>query len=273
VAPGTYCEQVSITTSDLTLRAAPAVGNPTILRGDCETGGFGIHAGGIVVRDASGVEITGFTIEGFSTGIFLRTATGSRIFGNEIRNNVYRGSFMPNMGDGVGIFLRTGSDFNEIQQNWIHDNGHLGIGLYGISGGNHGNLIRANRLIDNQTQYSTFPMFSCSLMLWGQTIAGTNSGNWIVENEVTNSLSVGGAGIMIGPGVQTENVVAQNRVHAHFGPGIVVNPGSYDNVIEQNNAVGNGLSNSGVDLKDWSTIPNLWQRNLGTCGPGNAGCD
>jgi hypothetical protein len=66
--------------------------------------------------------------------------------------------------------------------------------------------------------------------------------------------------------------VAQNRVHGHFGPGIVVNPWSYDNVIEQNNAVGNGFNN-GVDLKDWSTIPNLWQRNLGTCAPGNAGCD
>jgi hypothetical protein len=169
VAPGTYCEQVVITTPDLTLRAAPGVGNQAILRGDCETGGFGIHAHGI----------------------------------------------------------------------------------------------------DVNRQYSNYAGFACSLMLWGST----NSDNWIVENEVTNSLSVGGAGIMIGRSVQIANVVAQNRVHAHFGPGIVVNPGSYDNVIGQNNATGNGLNNGGVDLKDWSTIPNLWQRNLGTCQPGNAGCD
>jgi hypothetical protein len=55
VAPGTYCEQVSITTSDLTLRAAPAVGNPAILSGVCETGGFGIHSHGISVTGVSGV--------------------------------------------------------------------------------------------------------------------------------------------------------------------------------------------------------------------------
>ena len=265
VAPGTYCEQVSITTSDLTLRAAPAVGNPAILNGACETGGFGIHSRGISVTGVSGVEITGFIIDGFSTGIFLYSTTESRVFGNEIRHNVYLGPSPTSPADAAGIFLVRGSNFNEIQQNWIHDNGHLGIGLFN---GNRGNLIRANWLIDNQTQYSTYAGFACSLMLWGTT----NSDNWIVENDVTNSLSVGGAGIMIGPSVQIANVVAQNRVHAHFGPGIVVNPGSYDNVIEQNNAVGNGLNNGGVDLFDWSTSPNLWQRNLGTCSPGNAGC-
>jgi nitrous oxidase accessory protein NosD len=265
VAPGTYCEQVVIEKSDLTLRAAPGVGNPAILTGACETGGFGIHSHGISVTGVKGVEISGFIIEGFSTGIFLHATTESRVFGNEIRYNVYLGVSAPFAADAVGILLRMGSNSNEIQQNRIHDNGHLGIGLFN---GNSSNLIRANWLTDNQTQYSNYAGFACSLMLWGTT----NRDNRIVENEVTNSLSVGGAGIMIGPSAQNANVVAQNRVHGHFGPGIVVNPWSYDNVIEQNNAVGNGFNN-GVDLKDWSTIPNLWQRNLGTCAPGNAGCD
>jgi nitrous oxidase accessory protein NosD len=265
VAPGTYCEQVSITTSDLTLRAAPAVGNPTILSGACEAGGFGIHAHGIHVAGVSDVEISGFTIEGFSTGIFLNSTTESRIFGNEIRDNVYLDSSASFAADGVGIFLRMGSNFNEIQQNWIHDNGHLGIGLWN---GNNGNLIRANWLIDNQAQQGTYPSFACALMLWGTT----NRDNRIVENEVTNSLSVGGSGIMIGGGMQMGNVVAQNRVHGHLLRGIVVMSGSHDNVIEQNNATGNGIA-GGVDLSDASTLPNLWQRNLGTCAPGNAGCD
>jgi parallel beta-helix repeat protein len=262
VAPGTYCEQVIITTDDLTLRTAP--GNPAILRGDCETGGFGLRAKGIFVQDVSGVEISGFIIEGFATGIGLQAASGSRVFGNEIRDNVYLG-LTPLAADAVGIMLGR-SSFNEIQQNWIHDNGHLGIGLLN---GSNSNLIRANRLIDNQAQQATYPGFACALMLWGST----NSDNWIVENEITNSLSVGGSAIMIGGGVQIGNVVGQNRVHGHRGEGIKVMSGSYDNVIEQNNATGNGLNNGGVDLKDWSTIPNLWQRNLGTCEPGNAGCD
>lgn len=265
VAPGTYCEQVVIATSDLTLRAAPAVGNPAILSGACGTGGFGIHAHGIHVAGVSGVEISGFTIEGFATGIFLFSATESRIFGNEIRDNVYLDASTPYAADAVGIFLRTGSNFNEIQQNWIHDNGHLGISLWN---GNNSNLIRANWLIDNQTQQGTYPSFACALMLWGTT----NRDNWIVENEVTNSLSVGGSGIMIGGGMQMGNVVAQNRVHGHLLKGIVVMSGSHDNVIEQNNATGNGIA-GGVDLSDASVLPNLWQRNLGTCAPGNAGCD
>lgn len=265
VAAGTYCEQVVIEKSDLTLRAAPGVGNPAILSGACEAGGFGIHSHGISVTGASGVEISGFIIDGFSTGIFLHSTTESRIFGNEIRHNVYLGASAPFAADAVGIFLRMGSNFNEIQQNWIHDNGHLGIGLWN---GNTSNLIRANRLIDNQMQQGTYPSFACALMLWGTT----NRDNRIVENEVTNSLSVGGSGIMIGGGVQIGNLVAQNRVHGHLLKGIVLMSGSYDNAIQQNNATGNAVA-GGVDLADANAIPNLWERNLGTCAPDNAGCD
>lgn len=275
VAPGTYCERVLINEkADLTLRAAPGVGNPAIMSGTCEpalgytappVGGSGIHSSAFHVRNTSGVEISGFIIEGFATGIVLRNSTDNRVFNNEIRDNVFLGSGSELwVSDASGISLIAAS-FNDVQQNWIHDNGHLGIGLVN---GSNGNLIRANRLIDNQTQFSTFPSFSCSLMLWGTA----SSGNWIVENEVTNSLSAGGAGIMIGPNPQTGNLVAQNRIHGHWGVGIVVRGGSYDNVIEQNNATGNGLKGD-VDLVDLSTLPNLWQRNQGTCAPGNAGCD
>jgi parallel beta-helix repeat protein len=249
------------------LRAAPGVGNPAILSGACGTGGFGIHSRGISVTGVSGVEISGFTVEGFSTGIWLFYATEARIFGNEIRDNLYldSSSTAPWPADAVGILLWH-SGFNVIQQNWIHDNGHLGIGL---RDGSNSNLIRGNRLIDNQAQLGTYPMFSCSLMLF----RSTNSDNWIVENEVTNSRSVAGHGIMIGSmGAQTRNIVAQNRVQGHPLRGIIVMSGSSDNVVEQNNATGNGLT-GGVDLSDLSVLPNLWQRNLGTCAPGNAGCD
>jgi len=57
-------------------------------------------------------------------------------------------------------------------------------------------------------------------VLWGST----NSGNRIVENEVTGSA---GMGIMIGPQVQSNNLVAQNRVHGHPWVGIVVMAGPH----------------------------------------------
>lgn len=262
VAPGTYCERVTISTPGLRLRAAPAVGTGgAVLSGTaCAAAGVGI---GIHVAGVAGVEISGFTIEGYESGIVLHNATQTKVHLNEVRDNRYGGSTSPPYRRAQGILL-IGSSFNEITRNAIHDNGHLGIGLYN---GSNGNLIRANRLTDNQAQQSkTYPNFACSLMLWG----ATNSANHIVENEVSGSL---GYGIMIGGGIQTGNLVAQNRVHGHPWPGIVVNAGSVGNVIQQNDVRGNGTDGD-PDLWDYnaSTV-NLWQRNLGTCVPGNAGCE
>ncbi len=185
----------------------------------------------------------------------LEYATGSILRLNEVRDNLYRGSTTPGWARGQGILLTSASG-NEIAQNSVHGNGHLGIGL---RNGSNDNLVRGNWLVDNQTQQ----VGACTLMLFGTT----NSRNRIVENEVTGAI---GAGIMIGPGVQTSNYVAQNRVHGHAYEGILVMPGSGFNVIEQNNALGNGLD-GWTDLWDDNTT-NLWVNNLGTCEPGNAGC-
>jgi parallel beta-helix repeat protein len=263
VAAGTYCENVVISTRGIRLRAAPAGPNGgAILSGACKTGGYGFHVLGASAEDpVSGVEISGFTVEGFDTGILLQFATGSRIHLNEVRENVYRGSSSPSYGRAQGIVLLRAS-FNDITQNWIHDNGHLGIGLLN---GSNGNLIRANRLIDNQAQQGAYPGYACSLMLWG----ATNSGNRIVENEIRGAL---GFGLMIGSGIQTGNLVAQNRIHGHAWEGIVVYPGSFDNVIQQNNVRGNGLE-GWPDMAEFNHhTMNTWERNLGTCEPGNAGC-
>ncbi len=262
VAPGTYCERVTIKTPDIRLRSAPALGQTgAILSGTACGGaagvGFGIHVMGV-----SGVEISGFTIEGYESGIVLHNATQARIHLNEIRNNVYAGSAstFPFRAQGVVLIA---SSFNDITQNSIHDNGHLGIGFVNSS---NSNLVRANRLTDNQAQQSTYANYACSIMLWGST----NSGNRIVENEVIGSL---GSGIMVSTGVQAGNLVAQNRVHGHPGPGIIVMSGASGNVIQQNDARGNGTDNW-TDLWDFNaTTVNVWQRNLGTCSAGNAGCE
>jgi parallel beta-helix repeat protein len=252
-AGGTYCEHVIISTSGLRLRAAPGDGNPAVLSGDCFGSGYGIHVRGTSASDpVVGVEISGFDITGFDSGIVLENAIESVVHLNDVSENVYRGSATPAYGRGHGILL-IASSFNDITQNRAHDNGHLGIGLFN---GSNNNLVRGNRLTDNRG--------ACSLMLWGTT----NTGNRLVENTISSTF---GNGIMIGPNIQTANLVAQNRVHGHPYAGIVVNPGSFGNVIQQNDARGNGLNGSS-DLYDYNST-NVWQRNLGTCQPGNAGCD
>jgi hypothetical protein len=97
--------------------------------------------------------------------------------------------------------------------------------------------------------------------------------NTIAENQV---LGTYGVGIMIGPGdapgAVTGNHFAQNSIHGFGGPGITAQLGTTGNVIEQNDARGNGLnfaSPRNVDLWDFTNpVANIWARNLGTCGPG-----
>jgi parallel beta-helix repeat protein len=251
VAAGVYCENVTIVAkSDLRLRTSP--GRPAVINGQCvDNLGAGIH-----VMNASGVEISGFVIEYFEFGIHLMSATGARIHLNESRHHRTRPG-LPAASRGIGILLQ-GSNNNTVSQNRLFDNGRNGITLSGSSG----NTVRGNRLENNNVVNS--PGSPCNLML----NAGSNN-NAIVENEI---VGIYGLGIMIGPGIATGNIVAQNRVHGFPGPGIIAMASAAGNFIEQNNARGNGLgfpAPMDVDLLDETVPPdNTWQRNLGTCGPG-----
>jgi parallel beta-helix repeat protein len=205
------------------------------------------------------VEISGFIVDGFETGILLQNVVRSRVSSNEVRNNLARvGSVTPFRDNGV--VLRTAS-FNEISENFSHDNGHMGIS---VSGG-AGNIVRANRLLNNQRQYS----LSCSLMLY----AGA-TGNQVIDNLVENTaVTNAGSGIMLGPGGALQNLVAGNRIVGHPYAGVDVRPASQSNLILRNDASGNGLAETEPDLLDYNTPgTNLWIGNIGTCTPGNAGC-
>jgi parallel beta-helix repeat protein len=254
VASGVYCEHVVITKSDVQLQSPPGA-NRAVITGDCAAvnrTGAGIH-----VMDAQGVEIAGFIVEYFDVGIQLMNTTGSRVHLNEARHHKT-----------MGIQLRS-SSFNLVIQNDLHDNGRNGINVWGVSAGapSNGNVVRANRLKDNNLQNAATNT-ACNLM-----VNGYARDNTIAENEV---LGTYGVGIMIGPGgapgVVTGNRFAQNRVHGFGGPGIVATALVTGNVIEQNDARGNGLNwdrPRDVDLYDWtSPVANIWARNLGTCGPG-----
>jgi parallel beta-helix repeat protein len=262
VAAGTCCERVVITTSDLRIEAAPAEGTSgTILTGTCSEVaglGYGFLVQGTAAAPVTGVEISGFVVEGFETGFALVYAAHSRLHGNEARfNALVSCSSIPGANCSHGIVLQN-STFNEITENSLHDNGHLGIGL---RNGSSNNLVRGNRLYDNQTDGD-----NCSLMLWGTA----NADNQIVEDEVVDTR---GRGIMIGPGPSVGNVIAQNRVHGHPGAGIIaMGPAAtpaYGNFILQNDARGNATDPSwgDSDLVDLFAIDNVWLRNLGTCAP------
>lgn len=262
VAPGTYCEQVVITKSNLQVRQRNAEqGVRPILSGDCATGGYGFRVAGTATAPVANVEISGFVVDGFETGILLENVVRSRVSSNEVRNNMARvGSVTPFRSNGV--VLRTAS-FNEISENFSHDNGHMGIG---VSGG-AGNIVRANRLLNNQRQSP----LTCGLMVY----AGA-TGNQVIDNLVENdvrAVPTAGHGIMLGPNGALQNLVARNRVVGHPSAGVDVRPASQSNLILQNDASGNGLSGLVPDLLDSNTpSTNLWIGNIGTCTPGNAGC-
>jgi parallel beta-helix repeat protein len=255
VASGTYCEHVVITKSDLRLHS-PA-GRPAILNGEC----LGKLGAGIHVMNAARVEIMGFVVEHFEFGIQLMSTTDSRIHLNEARFNrtVVRPG-VPGGSRGVGIQL-SASNLNTVSQNELHENGRNGVQVWGSSSGN---IVRANRLKDNNLENS-LTNAACNLM-----VGGGASDNSVVENEIVGTF---GVGIMLGSGVSTGNRVAQNRIHGFGGPGIIALSVAAGNVIEQNNAQGNGLlsaSPQNVDLFDATNpvVDNTWSRNLGTCGPG-----
>jgi parallel beta-helix repeat protein len=263
VGPGTYCEQVVITKSDLRVRQRDdEKGRRPILSGACGAGGYGFKVLGTAAAPVVNVEISGFIVEGFETGILLQNVVRSRVHSNEVRDNLSRpGSTTPFSQNGILLY---NASFNDISRNFTHGNGHMGIGLRSRS-----NSVRGNRLHDNQTQYVS----SCSLMIFW-----TSVGNQIIDNEIVDTT---GAGIMIGPyGVNSQNLVARNRVYGHPDAGIVVGyavVGSSSqpaNVILENNASGNGLAGTEPDLVDYNAPPStvLWLRNIGTCAAGNAGC-
>ena len=80
VAPGVYCENVTITKPGVHLRA-PLGLNRAVIDGACLGGlGHGIHVYGV-----ADVEIIGFVIEHFEWGIHLHSATGVKIQLNEVR--------------------------------------------------------------------------------------------------------------------------------------------------------------------------------------------
>ena len=248
VLEGTYAERIVIT-KPVTLVARNAVMDGLAGRLD------GRHIG-IDVR-ADDVEITGFVIQNYERGVFVESARNFRFQGNEVRNNLSKDpppiSAVVTKSDGV---ILSNVQEGTVSNNFIHDNGS--IGLF-VGGGSGGNLVSGNRLENNGTQQGLpgSGYYGAGIMTSGRN----NTRNQIVDNVVSG----GYWGILIGSAPDSANVVRNNRVQGTSRAGIAVY--GQHNIIEGNTVSGSGSLNMPpscrLDLMDLRELDNTWRDNTG----------
>jgi parallel beta-helix repeat protein len=203
------------------------------------------------------VQIIGFIVQNFERAIVLDHVSNCVLRRNEIRNNLSQDPPPISAGvtksDGI-LFLQTQNC--EVADNFIHDNGSVGLLIMQSSGGS---TIRGNRFIDNGTQ-QTLPGSG----VYGAGIfsgAGNNTRNEIVDNEIAGS----DWGILIGSGADSANAIRNNRIHGNRRAGIAIS--GQHNIVTNNDATGNGSMlppSCRLDLVDFYGLDNEWSGNIGT---------
>ena len=251
VLAGTYGERIVIK------RPVKLEGRQAVMDGLSE-GLDGRHVG-IDVR-ADDVEITGFTIQNYERGVVVESAYSFRFHRNEVRHNVSKDP--PPIS--VGVTKSDGVVFSNVQNgffsnNFVHDNGSIGLWLAGGSGGNS---VFGNRFENNGTQQGLpgSGFSGASIMTGGRN----NTRNEIVDNDVSG----GYWGIWISTSPDSANIVRDNRVQGAYRAGIAV--WGQHNIIEGNIVSGSGSLNMppscGLDLIDLRELDNTWRSNVGRFG-------
>ena len=245
VAQGTYNENVVIEgKSDIQLR-----GKNAVLQGS----GVGT---GISIVGSEYIQVQGFIVDGYETGITLDDTHYSRINNIETRNNNNEATTLPDALLLNGLDL-IGSNHNVITNVFAHHNGHNGITL---KGGSSNNTVRGNTANDNGVNPDVLSRpAGCGIQL---TINGDN------DNSITGNETLRNAwGILVfgGDGVgSTGNTIAQNLILDNGRAGIEVFEGNHDNFIYQNDAKDNAfLPNGTSDLHDQGDLDNIWENNRG----------
>lgn len=251
VLAGTYGERIVIQ------KPVKLEGRQAVLDG-LAAGLDGRHVG-IDVR-ADQVEISGFIIQNYERGVVVDSAYDFRFQRNEVRNNMSKDP--PPISAGVtksdGVILSNVQN-GIVSDNFIHDNGSIGLSLGGGSGGNR---VFGNRLDNNGTQQG----LPGSGFSGGGIVTGgrNNTRNEIFDNDVSG----GYWGIRIGGAPDSANVVRNNRVHGTYRAGISV--WGQHNIIEDNVVSGSGTlkmpPSCGLDLMDLRELDNTWRNNVGTFG-------
>src|SRR5947208_10130515 len=205
VCAGTYQESVTITKSDLRIRAKGKPGT-VVLDGAGET----LFAG-FYIQSASGNLITGFRIQNFhEAGILLDNGDGNRI-----RKNITTGAHHD------GIELRVGSSGNRIEHNRSVDN--LAANACGIQirdAGSSGNIVRRNISINNN---------------WGIRVGLGATGNVVFHNRSINNRAFGILNFSAGDGTR----IRANRLFGN--PTGISNQTSTGLTVARNHPFGNRL--------------------------------
>lgn len=257
VMAGIYNEKVLISKSGLRLHAAAGA----VLDGPGT--GIGIYVLGATTAPVTDVEISGFEVRNFNSGIVLQSGSQLLVHHNDVHDNSSNNPMLP-LGDATGIELRS-TDHTEVSENFVHHNGTRGIV---VRLGSHDNVIRVNRVEDNGSQYAETVRMGVGIGLTGNA---TND-NRIEENEVDNN---NGWGIQLirpnNTAPLTGNMVLQNRAHSNQRSGIAIMSAAKANYVMQNDARDNNLSGFSpcvhcnlVDLSTGAGDPNVFERNLGT---------
>ena len=256
VMPGTYAERLVIT------KSIKLQGNQAVLDG--LAGGLDGRFLGIDVK-ADDVEMTGFTIQNYERGIVAESVSNFRLRASEVRNNTSKDPPPISAGvtksDGVVLYSVQNS---EITDNFIHDNGSIGVLLaqqIGVTSASNDNTIRRNRFGNNGTQQGLpgSGYFGASVL-----VAAPAARNQILDNELSGSYW---GTIIYGNG----NTVRGNRISGNSRAGIMIY--GQQNVIENNVVTGNGSANfypsCRLDLMDMRDVDNTWRSNTGTFGSGD----
>jgi nitrous oxidase accessory protein len=255
VWPGTYSENIVVSTSHVRLRAA---GEGVVLDGSA------LNGIGILVRGASAalpivdVEVSNFEVQNFERGIIVQFATEALVSHNFVHDNVDKIAPVT-LGDGTGIELVTTSG-SDVSHNIVVRNGLGGIQL---RVGSQANAVHHNRIEENGVQSVTLD--GIGILATG---AGTND-NRIEHNDITGNF---GRGVMLsrpaGNVPITGNVVAHNRAHNNQRAGIAIMDAATGSLVAHNDARGNNLSGLPpcyqCNLFDRSVGGNIWFKNLGT---------
>ena len=251
VLDGTYFERIVI------VKPVKLIGREAVLEGLAP--GLDGRGTGIDVR-ADDVEITGFTIQNYERGVLVSAARNFRFHNNEVRNNLSKDP--PPITAGVtksdGVILSNVQN-SSVVDNFIHDNGSIGVALRDASSGN---TVSGNRIVNNGMQQG----LPGSGHAGGGvvTVVRDNTRNEIVNNDVSG----GYWGIQIGSAPDSANVVRSNRVQGTRRAGIAV--WGQHNTIEGNIVSGSGLlkmpPSCDLDLMDLRELDNTWRDNVGKFG-------
>ncbi|AKB47033.1 Cell surface protein [Methanosarcina sp. Kolksee] len=224
VKPGTYNENIKVTTQSLVIRSESGKPENTIIKAVPNTSVFNVAA--------INTTISGFRIESGETGIYLVRCSGCTIINNELSDNKH------------GISLSS-SNNNNISENQVNSNKMYGIQLVNSEG---------NKLLNNNVNLNERGINHINSNK--STISGNNVSNnvefgmWISysnDNEISgNTANETSRGIFLdssGDNTVSGNIVAFNNVSGFYEC-----PACHRNLVF-NNYVNNVL-NADINTRD-----------------------